>query len=120
MWLQYKFPPGNQVELAAALARKEQTMQYINAALSATETLKLNHCYLKQANRHRSSWEMENGGPSSHNSNDDDEFVSGGFVDDQKEQFIFVGDGYNSADDDDDDEEYAYSNFKDKDAVKYL
>ena len=120
MWLQYKFPPGNQVELAAALARKEQTMQYINAALSATETLKLNHCYLKQSNRHRSSWEMDNGGPSSHNSNDDDEVVSGVYVDNQNEQFIFVGDGYTSADDDDDDGEEYYSDFKDKDAVNYL
>lgn len=36
MWLQYKFPPGNAVELAVVLARKERTMEFINAALSVT------------------------------------------------------------------------------------
>ena len=63
---------------------------------------------------------MDDGGPSSHNSNDDDEVVSGVYVDNQNEQFIFVGDGYTSADDDDDDGEEYYSDFKDKDAVNYL
>lgn len=63
MWLQYKFPPGNAVELATALARKEQTMEFINKALSATEKLKLEHCYLKTAQRLRSVWDTHNGGP---------------------------------------------------------
>ncbi|VEU38083.1 unnamed protein product [Pseudo-nitzschia multistriata] len=62
MWLQYKFPPGNAVELATAMARKERTMEFINDALSATERLRLDHCYLKTAQRHRSVWEQRSGG----------------------------------------------------------
>ena len=62
MWLQWKFPPGNQVEIAAAVARKEQTMKFINAALLETDQLRLDHCYLQQANRHRVAWEMNNNG----------------------------------------------------------
>lgn len=61
LWLQFKFPPGNAVEQAAALGRKDKTMEFINLALASTESLKLNHCYLKQAKRLRSSWEAENG-----------------------------------------------------------
>ena len=36
-------------------------MDYINSALTITEQLKLDHCYLKTSNRHRSVWEVENG-----------------------------------------------------------
>jgi ATP-dependent RNA helicase SUPV3L1/SUV3 len=61
IWLQYKFPPSNAVEHQAALSRKEKTLEFINEALANTEHLKLNHCYLKQATRHRSMWEAENG-----------------------------------------------------------
>jgi ATP-dependent RNA helicase SUPV3L1/SUV3 len=115
MWLQYKFPPGNAVELATALARKEQTMDYINAALSITEHLKLNHCYLKMSNEHRSSWESENQGP---DTNTDigivDDFVEG-YVDDV-DGLGLAGDEYDERykNDEDDDE---YFIVEDKEAV---
>jgi ATP-dependent RNA helicase SUPV3L1/SUV3 len=116
MWLQYKFPPGNAVELATALARKEQTMEYINAALSITEQLKLNHCYLKMSNQHRSAWEMENGGPD--NNSGMDNFVEG-YVDDD-DGLVFAGDDYDKRYDDDDDyddNDDEYFIVEDKEAV---
>jgi hypothetical protein len=61
LWLGLKFPPCNAVEQAAAIARKEQTLEYINEALAKSENLKLTHCYLRQANRLRKSWEAHNG-----------------------------------------------------------
>lgn len=61
LWLGLKFPPSNAVEQAAAISRKEQTLEYINEALTNSESLKLNHCYLKTATRHRKTWEAENG-----------------------------------------------------------
>jgi ATP-dependent RNA helicase SUPV3L1/SUV3 len=61
LWLGLKFPPSNAVEQAAAIARKEQTLEYINEALATSENLKLSHCYLRQANRLRNSWEAQNG-----------------------------------------------------------
>jgi ATP-dependent RNA helicase SUPV3L1/SUV3 len=61
LWLGLKFPPSNAVEQAAAVARKEKTLEYINEALANSESLQLNHCYLKTATRLRKSWEAENG-----------------------------------------------------------
>jgi ATP-dependent RNA helicase SUPV3L1/SUV3 len=61
LWLGYKFPPTNAVEQAAAISRKEKTLEFINEALASTETLRLDHCYLKTATRMRKSWEAENG-----------------------------------------------------------
>lgn len=61
LWLQFKFPPSNAVEHQAALARKEKTLEFINEALSNTEHLKLNHCYIKTANRNRARYESETG-----------------------------------------------------------
>jgi hypothetical protein len=105
----YQFPPGNAVELAAALARKERTMEFINAALSITEQLKLNHCYLKMSNRHRSAWESENGGPGSSGMDDFLEVYT-----DADANPVFSDLGYDDDDDDDDDE---YILFEDKEAV---
>jgi len=112
MWLQYKFPPSNQVEVAAALARREQTMEYINVALSSTDKLELNHCYLKAANRHRISWDTsrENQGSSSRTNNS----VASSFVNvDDDEKFVLFDDDYVN-------DEEEYNNYKDIDAVKYL
>lgn len=61
LWLGLKFPPCNAVEQAAAASRKEKTLEYINEALAASESLKLTHCYLRQATRLRNAWEAENG-----------------------------------------------------------
>lgn len=61
LWLGFKFPPCNAVEQAAAMNRKENTLEFINEALAASESLKLTHCYLRQATRQRNSWEAENG-----------------------------------------------------------
>ncbi|KAG7342054.1 helicase domain protein [Nitzschia inconspicua] len=61
LWLGLKFPPCNAVEQAAAISRKEKTLEYINEALAASERLKLSHCYLRQATRLRNAWETENG-----------------------------------------------------------
>ena len=91
MWLQYKFPPGNAVELAAALARKERTMDYINSALTITEQLKLNHCYLKTSNRHRSVWEVENG-----RSDNNADFVEGSKDHEDISLFLDHDDRYDS------------------------
>jgi ATP-dependent RNA helicase SUPV3L1/SUV3 len=60
LWLQLKFPPSNAVECQTALARKETTLEYINEALAKTESLKLNHSYIRQATKHRLVWEAEN------------------------------------------------------------
>ena len=105
MWLQYKFPPGNLVEMAAALARKERTMEFINSALLVTEQLQLNHCYLKMSNQHRSVWEAENGETGS---NELDVFVE----DDEDASYYFeeYGDVYYDSDDE-------YFVFEDKEAV---
>ena len=59
--MQYKFPPSNAIEHQAALARKEQTLDFINQALAKSEDLKLNHCYVKQSTRHRALWSSEQG-----------------------------------------------------------
>ena len=91
MWLQYKFPPGNAVELAAALARKERTMDYINSALTITEQLKLDHCYLKTSNRHRSVWEVENG-----RSDNNADFVEGNKDHEDISLFLDHDDRYDS------------------------
>jgi ATP-dependent RNA helicase SUPV3L1/SUV3 len=61
MWLQFKFPPGHAVEHQAALARKQLTLEHINEALANTDSLKLNHCYIRQATRHRTLWQAEQG-----------------------------------------------------------
>jgi hypothetical protein len=61
LWLGYKFPPTNAVEQAAAIGRKEKTLEFINEALASTESLRLDHCYLKTATRLRTSWEAEHG-----------------------------------------------------------
>lgn len=74
LWLQLKFPPSNAVEYQAALARKEKTLEFINEALANTESLKLNHCYIRQATRHRTAWDAENVGQSF---DDDDDSDSG-------------------------------------------
>lgn len=89
LWLQFKFPPSNAVEQAAALARKEQTLEYINAALANTDKLRLNHCYLQQATRHRSMWEAvhgpsENVGPNFENLYEEEEGES--YLDDSDEE----------------------------------
>lgn len=109
MWLQYKFPPGNAVELAAALARKERTMEFINSALLITEQLKLDHCYLKMSSHHRRVWESKNG---VHESSRMGVFVEDDDDDDDIRQFEFEenGDVYY----DSDDEYYIYG---DKEAV---
>ena len=107
MWLQFKFPPANAVELAAALARKERTMEYINAALLITEQLRLNHCYLETSNRHRSVWETENGRPDNNSGIDD-------FVDDD-DHYYFEGAHYYDESCEGVDDEYLV--FEDKEAV---
>jgi ATP-dependent RNA helicase SUPV3L1/SUV3 len=61
LWLQWKFPPSNAMEQAAAMSRKEKTLEHINEALSQTDKLKLSHSYIDQATRHRATWESFNG-----------------------------------------------------------
>jgi ATP-dependent RNA helicase SUPV3L1/SUV3 len=78
LWLQWKFPPSNAMEQAAAMSRKEQALHFINEALSNTDKLKLEHSYLEQAQRHRKTWESINGpsekiGPSFKEGASDDE-----------------------------------------------
>eukprot|EP00934_Nitzschia_sp_Nitz4_P003557 Nitzschia sp. Nitz4//scaffold46_size129759//62121//65060//NITZ4_003504-RA/size129759-processed-gene-0.161-mRNA-1//-1//CDS//3329552604//3547//frame0 len=60
LWLQFKFPPGNAVEHQAALARKEKTLEFINEALANTEHLRLDHDYIRMAERNRTRYEAEN------------------------------------------------------------
>ena len=108
MWLQFKFPPGNAVELAAALARKERTMEYINSALLITEQLKLNHCYLEMSNRHRRVWEAESG-------RENNILIDDFMEDDEEEEHYYIPDsGYDDRYEDIDDE---YFVFEDKEAV---
>ena len=89
MWLQFKFPPANAVEAATALSRKELTMEYINDALSITDHLKLDHCYIKTANRNRRVWELENVEPEDFYSDD----IKDGYIYDDYNSTFFAEDG---------------------------
>jgi hypothetical protein len=92
LWLQLKFPPGNAVEQAAAVARKEKTLEYINEALATSETLNLNHCYLKTATRLRKAWEAENG-PSNRSAisyDDEPDVEKNDFSDDEDEDDYYL------------------------------
>ena len=89
LWLQMKFPEyNNAVEHQAALARKETTLEFINEALANTESLKLNHNYIRQATRHRVVWEAEHGHEEvdDEDSTDNTNFVaSSGYSEDEDE-----------------------------------
>jgi ATP-dependent RNA helicase SUPV3L1/SUV3 len=51
LWLQKKFPPGNMMEMQAALARKEHTINFISESLAMTDKLKLSKSLNQQPNR---------------------------------------------------------------------
>jgi ATP-dependent RNA helicase SUPV3L1/SUV3 len=57
LWLQKKFPPGNQMEEQTALSRKELTVKLIGEGLALSEELKLDHCYLARDWKLRKIWE---------------------------------------------------------------
>ena len=61
MWMQFKFPSSDSEALQADIqARRDEAIAYINEALNNSESLKLNHSYIEQAERYRSRWKSEN------------------------------------------------------------
>ena len=60
LWIQFKFPSSNSEEIQEDLmGRKDEVIYYINEALNNSDSLKLSHCYLQQADRYRKIWERK-------------------------------------------------------------
>ena len=85
LWLQNKFPSAaNAVEQQAAVSRKEKTMDYINEALSETEKLRLDHCYVRASARQRSRWEAANGPSSLLNDSEENDDIYENYGDEEE------------------------------------
>jgi ATP-dependent RNA helicase SUPV3L1/SUV3 len=106
LWLQLRFPPGDENETKEVLERKEKALEYINLALSDSESLELNHDYVQQSIDLRRRWA---GGGRGRSRNDNYRDSNGKlsnamFFDDRTGRYVtreeyFLGDEY--ADDED-------------------